>query len=112
MELVRGTPDDPFCALRREVWIREVLDAISRIKRSADTTERDIAESISKDIPSISELFDPPITSQPLGKHLSIWESVLESIDNCATDVKPRPSSIVCFSLKRILEVRRALYGN
>jgi len=109
MAPARDVPELSFENLRCGIWQRETCKAVARFRGTLSV--EDSSRSFSTSDTSTEELlsisgFNATLTNYTAFRnYLKIWARVLNAIDNCASGVNPRPSSIVWSSLKYITEV-------
>jgi len=109
MAPARDVPELSFENLRCGIWQRETCKAVARFRGTLSV--EDSSRSFSTSDTSTEELlsisgFNATLTNYTAFRnYLKIWARVLNAIDNCASGVDPRPSSIVWSSLKYITEV-------
>jgi len=110
MAPARDVPELSFENLRCGIWQRETRKAVASFRGalSAEESSRSLSTSgtSTEELLSISGLKATSTNYLAFRKDLKIWARVLNAIDNCASGVDPRPSSIVWSSLKYITEVR------
>jgi hypothetical protein len=109
MAPARDVPELSFENLRCGIWQRETCKAVARFRGTLSV--EDSSRSFSTSDTNTEELlsisgFNATLTNYTAFRnYLKIWARVLNAIDNCASGVDPRPSSIVWSSLKYITEV-------
>jgi hypothetical protein len=108
MEPGRDVSEISFDTMRRGNWQQKVSKAVASFCESlpAEDSTRWLATITLEEVLSIfgSENFSTYLAL--LRENLVIWGTVLETVDNCASETGRKPSSIVWSSLGYMAEVR------